>query len=210
MNTSNEEERPSLQTERQARLQRERQRLQAKRNRMPIIDVTRDPLEKLSGRWQQRALPYFLWFRFGRPVLLCAAWAAALVYAWKNLQIFSEDPTALSELGLYGVIVLIVMLLVIAYAQARGKAPPRKFRPPETTSVREVADFAELPTRYLSAWQDLPLVTVEHDAQGRVRDAHTVSPGQTRPAPLEIPTSPDIESAVADSRSLKRKPRSPT
>ena len=187
-----------------------RARLQAKRAQMPIIDVTREPWEQVFRRWQRHALPYYLWFRFLRPLLLTTVWLGVLVYIWRHVELFNEDPGALPELGIYGVLVLVVALAVVTYAAVRGKARPRKYKKHTETSVREVAEFAALPTQFLSDWQDLPIVTVEHDARGRILDARTANPGETRPAPLDSAASSSALPTGGDSRSssLKRRRKS--
>ena len=177
-----------------------RKSLDAKRRKMPIIDVAKVPLETMEQHWDRRALPYFVWLRVMRPLLLAAVWLAAIGYAWYQLKDINESSSVLAELRLYGMIVLVMLVSAVVFALMRNRSKPAAFAPQERASVREVAEFADLPPQRLSAWQDLSLVSVEHDDHGRVVSARTVQPGHTRTAPLETPIQTELDERVAKVR----------
>ncbi len=153
---------------------------------MPIIDVAKEPLEKLASRWHRRALPYFLWLRILRPLSLLSLWAIAMVYAWQELTAAILHPTLWHDLPAYvcGIALLGVLAGIMAIASLRRLQRSEGLQPPPQTSVDEVARYAGLPPDSLADWQSSALLSVEHDEQGRMRHALAVSPGDTVPAGL--------------------------
>jgi poly-beta-1,6-N-acetyl-D-glucosamine biosynthesis protein PgaD len=175
---------PSARKERQVHLRRRRS-LHDRRRKMPIIDVTKEPLENLSRRWHGRALPYFVWLRVLRPLLLLGFWAAVLAYAWLQVADVLQEPAPLESFRTYGLALAatlaIVLVLLLLRSRRRGRQPASVRR----TSVDEVARYAHLPVETLTDWQGSALLSVEHDETGRMRHARKVAPGSTVPGGLD-------------------------
>ena len=184
MTTSPPRAPPSARQEHQLHLKRRRS-LRDRRRRMPIIDVTKEPLRNLSRRWHRRALPYFLWLRVLRPLLLLAFWSGVVAYAWLQISGVVQQPAIWQEFKDHGLALAALLALALVALSLRSRSRGGKARAVGRASVDEVARYARLPVDELTDWQGSSLLSVEHDETGRMRHARKVQPGDTTPARLE-------------------------
>lgn len=140
----------------------------------PIIDAARIPLAafRRGSAPSQPTLAKYVWLRVLRPALTLAMWSCVIGYAWPYVRGARAQPEVLQLLGLYGMVIVAILLAMLLMApwrrrRQRSEAVPKQ----EPSSLFALAAYIHVPTARLSTWQRARQLRVQHDGNGRLRGA---------------------------------------
>lgn len=146
----------------------------------PIIDAARIPLHAFgAGRSRWRTLAIYVWLRVVRPSVTLAVWLVVLWYAWPYVLGVPSQPQVLDLLELYGFIVCVIVLFMLAMAPLRHMQHQREpaSGEQEPSSLLALATYVEVPPLRLLAWQLTKQLNVRHKPDGHLEDARDSSIG---------------------------------
>ncbi|MDP9898879.1 poly-beta-1,6-N-acetyl-D-glucosamine biosynthesis protein PgaD [Variovorax ginsengisoli] len=140
----------------------------------PILDAARVSFKAFrENKSSIGAVSMYLWLRLLRPLLLVAFWIAVVLYAWYHFFTIADVQGSRSALGFCAVGIAVIFVVMLLIAPIRRHTHEKK--PADAHAARnstaEIADYADLAPRNLLVWQQARRLVVEHDDDGRLRDA---------------------------------------
>lgn len=148
--------------------QRSAQRLERRREEMPIIDQALAPPDKLKKRhpWS------YVWLRVLRPVLLGVFWIVALRYVWRHLISDPDDLPIEQQIALYTVAVVVIIVAMLLLAPIRRREVQEELERSTFSSsavdTSSMSDFTNVTADELEDLQYAQRLVVYHDAHGAI------------------------------------------